>query len=317
VNTSKHMILKNGEDITSDVSFCKYNSQIQKYEVTFKSGKSYPCGYQSIEWLQNPNVPNPASIHITHDDRELFGIQAIYIFKASATNYWRIHFSNGSERSYDERDLKIVTSCLSDAVACNCFEYLRQIALINELHSEDGTVLLAKQYERIDFISADTALAIYLNPQKYKATIYQSHAPIFPFGGNASQFKAVKTALSHQISIIQGPPGTGKTQTILNIIANLLVQGKTVQVVSNNNSATANIFEKLSSQKYGMGFLLAPLGNSENKSEFILDQTGSYPDLSEWKTDIEDQSELQKKSVKMHRNFLKYLKSRSGLPNRG
>ena len=50
--------------------------------------------------------------------------------------------------------------------------------------------------------------------------------------------------------MIQGPPGTGKTQTILNIIANILVQGKTVMVVSNNNSATANVLEKL--QKYGL-----------------------------------------------------------------
>ena len=43
--------------------------------------------------------------------------------------------------------------------------------------------------------------------------------------------------MENQISVIQGPPGTGKTQTILNIIANILMQGKTVQIVSNNNSA--------------------------------------------------------------------------------
>lgn len=295
MNTSKHMILKNGKDITTDVTFCKYNSQTQKYEVTFKNGKTYFCSYQSIDWLQDPSVLNPALLNITHEDRKLFDIQAIYVFKASATNYWRTRFSNGSERHYDERDLKIVSSCLSDAEAGNCFEYLRQIASINELHSEDGTVLLAKQYERIDFVGADTALASYLNPQKYKAATYQSHTPIFPFGGNASQFKAVKTALNHQISVIQGPPGTGKTQTILNIISNLLVQGKTVLVVSNNNSATANVFEKLSSRKYGMGFLLALLGKSENKTEFIRNQTGGYPDLSEWNINTEAQSVLQEK----------------------
>ena len=79
---------------------------------------------------------------------------------------------------------------------------------------------------------------------------------IFPFGGNASQFKAVENALSNQMSVIQGPPGTGKTQTILNIIANLLVRGKTVQVVSNNNSATQNVFEKLASPKYNTGCLV-------------------------------------------------------------
>ncbi len=295
MNTCKHMILKNGEDITNDVKFCKYNPQTQKFDVTFKTGKAYPCSYQSILWLKNPEVLNPALYNITHGGRELFDIQAIYVFSAQATNYWRIRFKNGSERSYDERDLKIVISCLSDATATNCFEYLRQIASINELRSEEGTTLLAKQYERIDFVGSDTALAAYLNPQKYKLTANQSDPPIFPFGCNASQLKAVKTALTSQISVIQGPPGTGKTQTILNIIANLLVQGKTVQVVSNNNSATANVLEKLSSLKYGMVFIVAPLGNAENKSEFIKGQAGEYPDISTWEADTKIQGELQRK----------------------
>ena len=72
------------------------------------------------------------------------------------------------------------------------------------------------------------------------------------------------------MSVIQGPPGTGKTQTILNIIANIVRQGKTVLVVSNNNSATANVQEKL--EKYGTSFIVAPLGSRENKEKFIANQ---------------------------------------------
>ncbi|MEG1525824.1 MAG: AAA domain-containing protein, partial [Clostridia bacterium] len=117
--------------------------------------------------------------------------------------------------------------------------------------------------------------------------------PIFPFGGNASQFHAVSAALENQISVIQGPPGTGKTQTILNIIANLLATGKTVLVVSNNNSAAENVLEKLSDPKNSLGFLAAPLGNAENKAAFIQGQTGLYPKLSEWKQSQERQVELK------------------------
>ena len=102
-------------------------------------------------------------------------------------------------------------------------------------------VLLKKQYEKLAFVGEDSALATYLYPEKHKIKTFQPDQLIFPFGGNASQFRAVENALGKQMSVIQGPPGTGKTQTILNIIANLLIRGKTIQVVSNNNSATQNV----------------------------------------------------------------------------
>lgn len=132
------------------------------------------------------------------------------------------------------------------------------------------------------FVDWESALAVCLDP---KTHVVQKHACgplIFPFSGNASQFAAVHRALENQISVIQGPPGTGKTQTILNIIANLLLRGKTVQVVSYNNSATQNVLEKLSSTQYGLGFLVAPLGKSENEEAFLQGQSGQYPDLSSW-----------------------------------
>ena len=120
----------------------------------------------------------------------------------------------------------------------------------------------------------------YLNaksPNKKK-----SNVPIFPFGCNTSQYEAVENAINNQLSVIQGPPGTGKTQTILNIIANLLISGKNVQVVSNNNSAIENVQEKLASSKYNLGFIVAKLGKGDNKKQFIEDQITEYPDFSGW-----------------------------------
>ena len=92
---------------------------------------------------------------------------------------------------------------------------------------------------------------------------------IFPFGCNQSQKHAVENALTNSISVIQGPPGTGKTQTILNIIANLLVKGKTIAVVSNNNSATENVWEKLNNPAYDLGWLVARLGSLENQKKWF------------------------------------------------
>ena len=61
------------------------------------------------------------------------------------------------------------------------------------------------------------------------------------------------------------------------------MQGKTVQVVSNNNSAIENVQEKLAGAKYQMGFFVALLGKEQRKETFLEQQTGKYPDLSVWR----------------------------------
>ncbi|MFW9078306.1 AAA domain-containing protein [Pseudomonas sp. P2757] len=113
--------------------------------------------------------------------------------------------------------------------------------------------------------SAGTALQAYCNGQNQR--LEQSGPFIFPFGINESQLKAVEQAFTSQISLIEGPPGTGKTQTILNIIANILLRGETVAVVSNNNAAVANVCEKLG--KSGLDYLVALLGSTENRRAFF------------------------------------------------
>jgi RecA/RadA recombinase len=90
---------------------------------------------------------------------------------------------------------------------------------------------------------------------------------IYPFGINESQLKAVESAFSSQISVIEGPPGTGKTQTILNIIANILLQDKTVAILSNNNAAVENVYDKLAQAK--LDYLVAKLGSSQNRTAFF------------------------------------------------
>ena len=90
---------------------------------------------------------------------------------------------------------------------------------------------------------------------------------IFPFRFNMSQKKALENALSSPVSVIEGPPGTGKTQTILNILANLIVAGKNVGVVSFNNEAVNNVREKLKAEGYG--FLAADLGNKTKRENFF------------------------------------------------
>lgn len=311
MNTRQNMIIDNQTNrvITSDIAWCNYNSESHKYDIKFNNGKIYNYSYSRINWLKNPKVLNPGMYQISHSGKELFGITAIYVFEDGPKRYWHICYENGSERDYSESDLKITKSCLSDTESRKVFDYLKKTADLVSLKSDDGTKLLSKQYEKINsFVGNDTALAPYLNPSSYNNSKTDA-VPIFPFGCNASQYKAVNAALENKISVIQGPPGTGKTQTILNIIANLLISGKSVQIVSNNNSATANVFEKLNSPKYGMGFLVAALGKSDNKKDFIESQTGFYPDINSWNQEIPDSQtfneNITKRSVELNDIFSK------------
>ena len=283
MNTRKNFVIIKGEIVTKDVRFCNYNKQTKKRDVVFNSGISYPYAYDNVIWLREPEILNPALYCISHGKKELFGIEEIYVFRDIHQSYWHICFKDGSERDYAEQDLCIRKSCLSDKSVISVLDYLKQIAALSSVTGEQGEKLLEKQYKNLDFVGQDTALAVYLNARGKYFKSGKKVIPIFPFGCNQSQYKAVRYALENSFSVIQGPPGTGKTQTILNIIANILSLGKNVIIVSNNNLATDNVLEKLGAEKYGMDFVAAPLGNSHNKEEFIAAQTGNYPDIHDWK----------------------------------
>ena len=286
MDTRKNMIILKGIIKTSEVKSCKYNKETQKIDVTFNNEKVYSYTYSNVEWLKKPQVLNPNMYHIYKDGKMFFDIKAIYVFHAASDECWHLCFSDGTEKDYFQSELNIFESCLTEIEAGNVFAYIKQIANLNDIKNEEtGEKILAQRFSKMFFVGNDVALAKYLHPSFVQPeNVEVQWTPIFPFGCNNSQYKAVKDAMENQISVIQGPPGTGKTQTILNIIANIVIQGKTVQIVSNNNSAITNVYEKLSLQKYNLGFIVARLGNSGNKKDFISRQDENYPDFSLWKS---------------------------------
>lgn len=308
MNPRKNLILIKNEIKTPDIKFCQYNVSTQKMDVQFNNGKTYSYAYANVEWLKEPQVINPNMYLIGREGRIFFGIETIYAFEGREDTYWHICFSDGSERDYPKSELQIVESCLNQEKSANVSDYIKQISYLSDLRNEEtGEKILAKRFDKISFVGNDVALAKYLNPSLLKQNNGErEYIPIFPFGCNNSQYKAVKSAMENQISVIQGPPGTGKTQTILNIIANILMQGKTVQIVSNNNSATENVYEKLSSPKYNLGFIAATLGNSSNKKAFIEEQDARYPDFLLWKLkeDLNTlQERIKEKSIQLKEFF--------------
>lgn len=203
----------------------------------------------------------------------------------NSKNMYFVAFENSDKIfHYKKENVQIIRNTLvTEKQNGSVFDYLKKIAYLSEITNDKGENLLGKNYENLDFLCSNSALNFYLNPEGKKIKQYKNVLPIFPFGCNNSQYNAVKNALENSFSIIQGPPGTGKTQTILNIIANLLIFNKTVLVVSNNNSAIENVYEKLSSPKYNIGFIVATLGKSDNINEFLENQIEEYPEeMNSW-----------------------------------
>lgn len=68
---------------------------------------------------------------------------------------------------------------------------------------------------------------------------------------DGSQLTAIEAALSGQSFVLQGPPGTGKSQTITNLIAAFLAEGKTVLFVAEKQAALQVVAERL--RRVGLG----------------------------------------------------------------
>lgn len=290
MNPENHIILINGVNKTFQVESIRLDGH--QYAIKFQnSDKTYSYSRKNVLWLTNPLILDIENCHIYVNGRRQNNCKSIHLFVGDTEKFYAIKYANGFVRHFPGNVVDINRSCIVGK-ATEIFDYLHQCAGINTLGTdeEDGISegFLSAIYSNIDFVDEKTAAAVYLDSNRgiKKSTI---GSILFPFGCNASQERAVKAALSNQISVLQGPPGTGKTQTILNIIANLLVKGKTILVVSNNNSATENVLEKLN--KNGLGFLVAPLGNKENKETFIANQPSLNPELPSWNksgTEIRD-----------------------------
>lgn len=251
-------------------------------------------GFWTVRFLSSPRVFNYSQarlLYLTHPESIDFAEKGLYIKNKHINNvvellrftngrytFYRVTYDNGCYENLEGGEVYITRTPI-DKNGGSTWNYLCKLAAETGLEAEDDESILSKQYELVDLKRDNVPLARYLGNKTKLATHRLPKQVYYPFGCNASQKAAVEAALMYQVSIIQGPPGTGKTQTILNIIANLLVAGKTVLVVSNNNSAVENVAEKLGGE--GLDFIVAKLGSVKNKEVFIANQT-SYPDMASW-----------------------------------
>lgn len=267
--------------ITEEISYIKRNNQ-GLWTVCFKSSpRVFNYNKGRLLYLSKPERIDIVDKGLYIQNKHITNVAELLRFTDGHHTFYRVTYTNGFVENLDGKEV-YVTRTPIDKIGSSLWDYLRKLADETGLMADDETNLLSKQYELVDVKRDNVPLAQFLGDKTKLRTYRLPKQVYYPFSCNTSQKEAVEAALTHQVSVIQGPPGTGKTQTILNIIANLLIAGKTVLVVSNNNSAVNNVAEKL--EQEGLGFIVAKLGSVQKKEEFVAGQQ-PLPHMSSWHID--------------------------------
>jgi hypothetical protein len=182
--------------------------------------------------------------------------------------------------------VRVVTSATETAAIASVLHYWRTV--VSRLPHGDP---LRPVYGKIAFVHPESVLNSFLSASPIESRS-QEITPIFPFRCNLSQRAAVEKALTHSVSVIEGPPGTGKTETILNLIANIVaVQHKTVGIVSFGNAAVDNARDKL--DELGFGHVIGNLGRKEKREEFFAGQAVRDAQVAQFSVCAPDRPDLE------------------------
>ncbi|MBE7713442.1 MAG: hypothetical protein E7Z87_06840 [Cyanobacteria bacterium SIG26] len=92
--------------------------------------------------------------------------------------------------------------------------------------------------------------------------------PITPLALSDSQERVIKNVEHNKLIAVQGPPGTGKSQTIVNLVAHLIANGKTVLVASRMDKAVDVVADRLNA--LGAPYLALRAGRMNYQKQLSL-----------------------------------------------
>lgn len=263
------------EDKTAECLGYRFENTVARVKLPRRGTTvEYRVPQDGFQVLENP-------VRVATSDTHLIVVRGkarkhateVWRFEGPTTQWYRVFvpdYSGNGEIywTHPAHEIELLPNAATGDSA-EVLDYLRR--LVAGLSSNDP---LREPYAGMNFVHEDSALARYLERRPIEQIEQSAVAPkstLFPFSFNTSQRDAVEHALAYPVSVIDGPPGTGKTQTILNLIANIVsVPDNTVGVVSFNNAAVDNVRAKLEDE--GIGFIIAGLGNKKKRETFFAAQ---------------------------------------------
>lgn len=143
------------------------------------------------------------------------------------------------------------------------------------------------------------------DPSPSQPNVDPPEAEFLILDADSSQHLAINRVLGGESVVIQGPPGTGKSQTISNLIGNLVAHAKRVLFVAEERAAIEAVTQRL--DLVGLGDLVMDLhGGVTSRREFArhlsasLDQIATIP--------AQDHTELHRR-LRDHRDTLLAVKA--------
>lgn len=136
---------------------------------------------------------------------------------------------------------------------------------------------------------------------------------------DSTQHRAIVLVGKGQNGVIQGPPGTGKSQTIANLIAQSVAEGRRVLFVAQKRAALDAVIQRLRHPDVGLGHLVLDLHDASVSRKGVmaqlahaLEQIRNAP-LAEGAEALHREFEVRRKQLNEHARRVNQIRHPTGL----
>ena len=127
--------------------------------------------------------------------------------------------------------------------------------------------------------------------------------PITPLSLSDSQERVIRNVENNKLIAVQGPPGAGKSQTIVNLVAHLIANGKTVLVASRMDKAVDVVADRLNA--LGAPYLALRAGRMNYQKQLSIQLQELTSGKFALDDDVEDFIFADVKDMKQHLDVLR------------
>lgn len=254
-----------------------------------------------VELLENEMIINESLSRLFN---ELFNIDLSFIFDSDLTlvDKYKI-YKNHLKVILDTEKFEI-----SDEINISVFKF-NTINMVKDIEENEEKI---KSHDLIKMLAGETNFKYNDDNTKLDNSLIKRRMPL---DADYSQLDAIKKAKSGESFVLQGPPGTGKSQTITNIISELISDGKKVLFVAEKKAAldvVYNSFKKVGLEDYVLTLHNLNLNKKETISELadsLKNRQNNYEILSyETKEEIIDTYKESKDYLNTYKDYLINIK---------